>query len=79
MDTGHIPERWRNSRLLIWHLGVMYAKGQGVKQDFLEAQKWFILAGSSGQNNRAEIRKGLTAAQEQEAETRAASREAGVR
>lgn len=62
------------------YLGVMYAKGQGVKQDFLEAQKWFILAGGSGQNNRAEIRKGLTAAQEQEAETRAASWEAaGVR
>ena len=62
------------------YLGVMYAKGQGVKQDFLEAQKWFILAGGSGKNNRAEIRKGLTVAQEQEAEHRAVSWEAaGVR
>lgn len=25
-----------------YNLGVMYLRGQGVKQDFLEARKWFI-------------------------------------
>jgi hypothetical protein len=50
------------------YLGVMYAKGQGVPQNFVEAQKWFILAGDLGKNNRDQIQKGLTSAQEQQAE-----------
>lgn len=55
------------------YLGVMYAKGQGVPQDFVEAQKWFILAGDAGKKNRAEIQKGITPAQEVDAENKAAA------
>src|SRR5439155_35902 len=50
------------------YLGVMYAKGQGVPQDYVEAQKWFILAGDSGKKNREAIQEGITAAQQQQAE-----------
>jgi len=53
------------------YLGVMYAKGQGVPQDFVEAQKWFILAGDSGKKNRQAIQAGITAAQQQLAESKA--------
>jgi len=54
-------------------LGVLYAKGQGVPQDFVEAQKWFILAGDAGKSNREQVAKGLRPEQEAEAEKRAAS------
>lgn len=53
------------------YLGVMYTKGQGVKQDFVEAQKWFLLAGDAGKSNSAVLKKGLTAAQEDQAEREA--------
>ncbi|MGA2435349.1 MAG: SEL1-like repeat protein, partial [Bryobacteraceae bacterium] len=29
-------------------LGLMYAKGQGVPQDYIQAHMWFNLAGASG-------------------------------
>lgn len=61
------------------YLGVMYAKGQGVKQDFIEAEKWFILAGEPAAKNREALRKGLTPEQEQEAKNRAASWQAADR
>lgn len=50
------------------YLGVMYTKGQGVPQDFVEGQKWFILAGDAGKKNSEVVKKGLTAAQEEQAE-----------
>jgi len=53
------------------YLGVMYAKGQGVTQDYVEAQKWFILAGDSGKKNRQAIQEGITPAQQQDAEDKA--------
>jgi len=53
------------------YLGVMYAKGQGVPQDHVEAQKWFILAGDSGKKNRQAIQEGITPAQQQQAEGKA--------
>jgi hypothetical protein len=53
------------------YLGVIYAKGQGVPQDAVEAQKWFILAGDAGRKDREEIQKGLTPAQQQQAESKA--------
>ena len=31
------------------HLGVMYDKGRGVRQDFAEALKWFRLAADAGE------------------------------
>ena len=30
------------------NLGLMYEKGLGVKQDYIEAHKWFNLAGMNG-------------------------------
>ena len=53
------------------YLGVMYTKGQGVPQDFVEGQKWFILAGDAGKKNSEVVKKGLTAAQEEQAEREA--------
>jgi len=53
------------------YLGVIYAKGQGVPQDYVEAQKWFILAGDPGNKDREAMRQGLTSAQQQEAESKA--------
>lgn len=54
-------------------IGVMYSKAQGVPTDFVEAQKWFILAGDIGKNNRDEVQKGLTPEQQQEAASKAAA------
>lgn len=48
------------------YLGVMYAKAQGIPQDFVEAEKWFIQAGEPAKKNRLALQKGLTPAQEQE-------------
>ena len=31
-----------------YNLGVMYAEGQGVRQDFVQAHMWFDLAAASG-------------------------------
>jgi hypothetical protein len=53
------------------YLGVMYAKGQGVPQDYVEAQKWFILAGDPGNKDREAMQKGLTPVQQQQAESKA--------
>lgn len=53
------------------YMGVMYAKGQGIAQDFVQAQKWFILAGDAGKSNRDVVGKGLTPAEEQQAEAEA--------
>jgi len=53
------------------YLGVMYAKGQGVPQDYVEAQMWFILAGDPGKNDREAMQKGMTPAQQQQAESKA--------
>ena len=36
-----IPEAQHN-------LGLIYEKGQGVEQDYVEAHKWFNIAGVSG-------------------------------
>ena len=48
-------------------LGVLYAYGQGVPQDFVQAQMWFNLAASQGQKDvrgaREEISKEMTAEQ----------------
>ncbi|EPO5170121.1 tetratricopeptide repeat protein, partial [Acinetobacter baumannii] len=33
-----------------FNLGIMYFKGQGVKQDFTEARKWFERAYQTGEN-----------------------------
>ncbi len=33
-----------------FNLGIMYFKGQGVKQDFIEARKWFERAYQTGEN-----------------------------
>ncbi|MDN5752647.1 MAG: hypothetical protein L0H15_05115 [Nitrosospira sp.] len=30
------------------NLGVLYYKGNGVKQDFVEAEKWFNIASAAG-------------------------------
>jgi len=35
-----------------YNLGVMYANGQGVTQDYALAHMWFNIAGSSGQARR---------------------------
>ncbi len=39
-----------------YNLGVMYAKGQGVTQDFVQAHMWFNLAAAKGEET---ARKGL--------------------
>ncbi len=39
-----------------YNLGVMYAKGQGVTQDFVQAHMWFSLAAAKGEET---ARKGL--------------------
>ena len=31
-----------------YNLGLMYEKGQGVEQDYVEAHKWFNIAGVNG-------------------------------
>jgi len=53
------------------YLGVIYTKGQGVPQDFIEGEKWFILSGELGKKNREVLEKGLTPAQQQQAESMA--------
>jgi TPR repeat protein len=31
-----------------YNLGLMYEKGQGIEQDYVEAHKWFNIAGVNG-------------------------------
>ena len=38
------------------NLGILYAKGQGVPQDFVRAYMWFTLAGSFGNSESAKYR-----------------------
>ncbi len=53
-------------------LGVMYAEGLGVPQDFVQAHMWFNLAGAGGYEPAPELRaimaKHLTPAQVAEAQ-----------
>lgn len=53
------------------YLGVIYAKGQGVPTDMVEAQKWFLLAGDAGKKNADVLAEGLSKAQLAEAQNRA--------
>ena len=41
-----------------WFLGSMYAKGQGVPQDYVLAHKWFNLAASRHPASKVESREG---------------------
>jgi len=38
------------------NLGVMYGKGRGVPQDYVQAHKWFNLAATKGDKNAAKNR-----------------------
>ncbi len=40
------------------NLGILYATGRGVRRDYVEACKWFILAGAAA--NRAALARKLT-------------------
>ena len=40
-------------------LGFMYAKGQGVPRDHVEAYKWIILAEAQGYKQAAEVRDNI--------------------
>ena len=55
-----------------YNLGVMYAKGQGVAQDYVQAHKWFNLSAASGQaeavKNRDIVAAKMTPAQIAEAQ-----------
>ena len=54
------------------NLGVLYAKGEGVMQDFIVAHMWFNIASSSGYKKAIEMRalftKYLTSTQQSESE-----------
>jgi TPR repeat protein len=39
------------------NLGVMYASGQGMPRDYVEAHKWFNLAASNLPDSQAEFRE----------------------
>ena len=41
------------------NLGVMYSKGQGVTQDYIQAHKWFNIAGMNGSEVAAKNRDAL--------------------
>ena len=53
-------------------LGIMYAEGQGVPQDYVSAHLWFDLAATSGdedaQKSRAAVAKRMTSDQIAEAQ-----------
>ncbi len=61
-------------------LGLIYAKGQGVTQDYMQAYKWFALAASHGpaanrataESNRDIMADKLTATQIKQAQALAA-------
>ena len=59
-----------------FHLGVMYANGGGVPQDFVKAYAWYILAAAQGNEEASELedslRENMTAEQVAEAEKLAA-------
>jgi TPR repeat protein len=39
-----------------YNLGIMYAKGQGVPQDYVKAHMWFNLSAAQGEQDAAEHR-----------------------
>ena len=55
-----------------YNLGIMYGNGEGVPQDYVEAHKWFNLAGANGvemgRENREIIEKLMTGEQITEAQ-----------
>ncbi len=55
-----------------YYLGILYAKGQGVPQDCVQAYKWFDLSAAQGNNaaveNRDTVAKRMTAEQIAEAQ-----------
>ncbi len=54
-----------------FNLGVMYSKGKGVTQDYIQAHKWFNIAGANGdevgRKNSGIVEKRMTPAQIAEA------------
>ena len=54
------------------NIGVMYYAGQGVTQNYIQAYKWFYIAGNKGyekgRTNRAIVEKLMTPAQIAEAQ-----------
>ena len=55
-----------------FNLGLLYAKGQGVAQDYVQAHKWFNLSATSGDadavKNRDLVASKMTPAQIAEAQ-----------
>ena len=41
------------------NLGIMYEKGQGVTEDYIEAYKWYILSGAQGNEVATKLRGSL--------------------
>jgi len=42
-----------------YNLGLMYANGQGVPQDFVQAHMWYNLAAAKGYKNARKVRDNL--------------------